>query len=135
MCAEASTVLRAVAADFFCNCWCVEIPSDNRILHLPRCVHYHAQGFRSETFQNFYVRIILVVLLSAKFGTVISTEILPITDAVSLLCHNEPKINFVSDSHAKDTTPSGKLVILRLKVGTFVAMTTRPQTRALVQPH
>jgi hypothetical protein len=21
MCAEASTVLRAVAADFFCNCW------------------------------------------------------------------------------------------------------------------
>jgi hypothetical protein len=26
-----SAVLRAVAADFFCNCWCVEIPSDNRI--------------------------------------------------------------------------------------------------------
>jgi hypothetical protein len=31
VCAEASTVLRAVAADFFCNCWCLEIPSDNRI--------------------------------------------------------------------------------------------------------
>jgi hypothetical protein len=29
MCAEASAVLRAVAADFFCNCWCLEIPSDN----------------------------------------------------------------------------------------------------------
>jgi hypothetical protein len=30
MCAEASTVLRAVAADFFFNCWCLEILSDNR---------------------------------------------------------------------------------------------------------
>jgi hypothetical protein len=30
MCSEASTVLRAVAADFSFNCWCVEIPSDNR---------------------------------------------------------------------------------------------------------
>jgi hypothetical protein len=27
MCAEASTVLRAVAADFFFNCWYLEIPS------------------------------------------------------------------------------------------------------------
>jgi hypothetical protein len=33
MCAEASTVLKAVAADFFFNCWCLEIPSDNRIRH------------------------------------------------------------------------------------------------------
>jgi hypothetical protein len=48
MCAEASTVLRAVAADFFFNCWCVEIPSGNRIRHIPKCVHYHVQGFRSE---------------------------------------------------------------------------------------
>jgi hypothetical protein len=55
MCAEASSVLRAVATDFFCNCWCLEIPSDNRIRHIPRCVHYHAQGFRSETFWNFYI--------------------------------------------------------------------------------
>jgi hypothetical protein len=31
MCAEASTVLRAVAADFFFNGWYLEIPSDNRI--------------------------------------------------------------------------------------------------------
>jgi hypothetical protein len=30
MCAEASTVLRAVAADFFFNCWYLEIPWDNR---------------------------------------------------------------------------------------------------------
>jgi hypothetical protein len=50
MCAEASTVLRAVVADFFFNCWYLEIPSDNRNRHIPRCVHYHAQGFRLETF-------------------------------------------------------------------------------------
>jgi hypothetical protein len=42
MCAEASAVLRAVAADFFFNCWYLEIPSDNRIQHIPRCVHCHA---------------------------------------------------------------------------------------------
>jgi hypothetical protein len=34
MCAEASTVLRAVAVDFFFNCWYLEIPSDNRIRHI-----------------------------------------------------------------------------------------------------
>jgi hypothetical protein len=28
MCAEESTVLRAVAADFFFNCWYLEIPSE-----------------------------------------------------------------------------------------------------------
>jgi hypothetical protein len=55
VCTEAGTVLRAVAADFFFNCWYLEIPSDNRIRHIPRCVHYHAQGLRLETFQNFYV--------------------------------------------------------------------------------
>jgi hypothetical protein len=55
MCDEASTVLRAVAADFFFNCWYVEIPSDIRIRYIPRCDHYHAQGFRLETFYNFYV--------------------------------------------------------------------------------
>jgi hypothetical protein len=36
MCAEASTVLRAVAADFFFNCWYLEIPSDNRIRHISK---------------------------------------------------------------------------------------------------
>jgi hypothetical protein len=41
VCAEASTVLRAVAADFFC--WCMEIPSDNRIQHIPMCVYYRAR--------------------------------------------------------------------------------------------
>jgi hypothetical protein len=34
VCAEASTVLSDVAPDFFCNCWCLEIPSDNRIRHI-----------------------------------------------------------------------------------------------------
>jgi hypothetical protein len=48
-------VLRAVAADFFFNCWYFEIPSDNFIQHMPRCVHYHVEGLRLETFQNFYV--------------------------------------------------------------------------------
>jgi hypothetical protein len=55
MCAEASPILRVVAADFFFNCWYLEIPSDNRIPHIPRCVNYHAQGFRLETFYRFYV--------------------------------------------------------------------------------
>jgi hypothetical protein len=55
MCAEASTILRAVVADFFFICWYLEILSDNRIGHIPRCVHYHAQGFRLETFSSFYV--------------------------------------------------------------------------------
>jgi hypothetical protein len=34
MCTEASAVLRAVAADFFFNCWYLEIPSDNRMRHI-----------------------------------------------------------------------------------------------------
>jgi hypothetical protein len=55
VCAEASTVLRAVAGDFFFNCWYLEIPSNKRIRHVPKCVHYLAQGLRLETFQNFYV--------------------------------------------------------------------------------
>jgi hypothetical protein len=53
--AEASTVLRAVVADFFFNCWYLEIPLDNRIRHVPKCVHNRAQSFRLETFWNFYV--------------------------------------------------------------------------------
>jgi hypothetical protein len=55
MYAEASTVSRAEAAGFFFNCWYLEIPSDNHIQHVPKCVHYHAQGLRLEMFQNFYV--------------------------------------------------------------------------------
>jgi hypothetical protein len=46
---EASTMLRAEAEDFFFNYWYLEIPSDNSIRHIPRCVQYHAQTF------NFYV--------------------------------------------------------------------------------
>jgi hypothetical protein len=42
--AEASTILRAVSTDFFFHCWYLEIPSDDRIRHLPRCVHCHAQA-------------------------------------------------------------------------------------------
>jgi hypothetical protein len=45
MWAETRTVLRAVAADFFFNCWYLEIPSDNRIRHIPRCVHYMRKAF------------------------------------------------------------------------------------------
>jgi hypothetical protein len=56
VCTEARTVLRAVAADFFCNCWCTKIPSDNRIQHVTGCAHYHAQSFQLEAFQDFYVR-------------------------------------------------------------------------------
>jgi hypothetical protein len=55
VCTEAGTVLGTVAADFFSNCSYSEIPLDNRIRHVPRCVHYHARGFRLETFWNFYV--------------------------------------------------------------------------------
>jgi hypothetical protein len=46
VCAEANNVMRAVAADLFLNRWHLEILSDNRIGHIPRCVHYLAQGFR-----------------------------------------------------------------------------------------
>jgi hypothetical protein len=40
--AEASTILRAVASDFFFICWYLEIPSDNCIRHIQR-------------FKNFYI--------------------------------------------------------------------------------
>jgi hypothetical protein len=40
MCAEASSILGAVAANFFFNCWYLEIPLNNRIRHIPRCVRY-----------------------------------------------------------------------------------------------
>jgi hypothetical protein len=48
MCAETSTVLTAIVADLFFNSWCMEIPSDNHIQHIPRCVHYHEQSFQLE---------------------------------------------------------------------------------------
>jgi hypothetical protein len=43
VCVDASTALRAVAADFFFNCWRLEIPSDNCIIHVLRCVQCRAQ--------------------------------------------------------------------------------------------
>jgi hypothetical protein len=56
MCAEASTVLRAVAADFFFNCWCLVIPAGNHIRYEPRCDHYQAQIFRLEASYAFWLR-------------------------------------------------------------------------------
>jgi hypothetical protein len=35
VCTEAGTVLRAIAADFFFNCWYLEISADNRVWHVP----------------------------------------------------------------------------------------------------
>jgi hypothetical protein len=55
VCTEAGTVLRTVALDFFFNCSYLEIPLDNRIQLLPRCVHYHVQGLILEMLQNFYI--------------------------------------------------------------------------------
>jgi hypothetical protein len=53
---EARTVLSAVVADsFFTVGWCFEIPSYNSIRHVPKCVHNHAENFRLEAFQEFYV--------------------------------------------------------------------------------
>jgi hypothetical protein len=53
--AEASTTVRAEAADFFCDCWAVKMPSDERVGDVPRSVHYHAQGIGLEYFQDFDV--------------------------------------------------------------------------------
>jgi hypothetical protein len=39
MCTEAGTLATTVELDFFFNCWYLEIPSDNRIRHVPRCVN------------------------------------------------------------------------------------------------
>jgi hypothetical protein len=53
--AEASTIVRAEAADFFCDCWAVKIPSDERVGDVPGSVHNHAQGLGLESFQDFDV--------------------------------------------------------------------------------
>jgi hypothetical protein len=55
ICAEASTIGRAEAADFVFDCRAVEIPSDECIKDIPGGVHYHAQGLRLESFQDFNV--------------------------------------------------------------------------------
>jgi hypothetical protein len=51
--AESSTIVRAVAADFFFDCWAVQVPSDGGIRDIPGGVHHHAQGLRLESFQDF----------------------------------------------------------------------------------
>jgi hypothetical protein len=43
-----------VAVDFFFNCWCLEIPSENHIGHEPRCVYNHARRVRLGTSQDSY---------------------------------------------------------------------------------
>jgi hypothetical protein len=48
------TLRRAIAADFFLNCWHLEFPSRERIEHIARYAYYHAQGRRLEMFQNFH---------------------------------------------------------------------------------
>jgi hypothetical protein len=46
---EVHTVLRAVVVDFFFNCWCLEIPSDNFFVTY-QGVYNHAQNFKLEVF-------------------------------------------------------------------------------------
>jgi hypothetical protein len=53
--AEANIVVRAEAADFFCNSGTVKIPSDERVADVPGGVQYHAQGLGLESFQDFDV--------------------------------------------------------------------------------
>jgi hypothetical protein len=53
--AEACTIVRAEAADFFCNCGAVKISSDECVRDIPGGVHYHAQGLGLECFQDFNV--------------------------------------------------------------------------------
>jgi hypothetical protein len=84
MCAEASTVLRAVAADCFFNCWYLEIPSDNRIRHVPRRVQL-------ETFYNFYAGSGITGSGSAESGAVL-TDVIGPQEALTL-----PKQNSGTD--------------------------------------
>jgi hypothetical protein len=49
--AEASTIVRAEAANFFCGCWAVKIPSDERVGDVPGGIHYHEEGLGLESFQ------------------------------------------------------------------------------------
>jgi hypothetical protein len=52
---EALAVMVAVTADFVFNRWDLEILPYYRIRHKPWCVRYHAQSFRLEAFEDFYV--------------------------------------------------------------------------------
>jgi hypothetical protein len=48
--AKSSTIVRAVTAEFFFDCWAAEVPSDKCIRDIPRGVHNHAQDLRLESF-------------------------------------------------------------------------------------
>jgi hypothetical protein len=48
MAAEASTIVRAEAADFLCDYWAVKISSVECVGDVPGSVHYHAQGLGLE---------------------------------------------------------------------------------------
>jgi hypothetical protein len=52
---KSSTIVIAVTADFFCDCWAAEVPSDECIRDIPGVVHNHAQDLRLEPFQDFNV--------------------------------------------------------------------------------
>jgi hypothetical protein len=75
MCAEASTIMRAVAADFIFNCCYLEIRSDNRIRLIARCVQYHAQGFRLETFKTGLFRMGLEIRDEGHVNTAMNPRI------------------------------------------------------------
>jgi hypothetical protein len=51
--AKSIIIVRAVTADFFCDCWAVKVHADERVGDVPRGVHYHAQDLRLESFQDF----------------------------------------------------------------------------------
>jgi hypothetical protein len=54
-CVEAVPVLDAESVDFLHN-WCdLKILSEDHIRHVPWCIGYHVQDFRSEAFQYFDV--------------------------------------------------------------------------------
>jgi hypothetical protein len=53
--AKSSTIVRAVTADFFFDCWAAEVPSDDGIRDIPGDVHNHAQDLRLESFLDFDV--------------------------------------------------------------------------------
>jgi hypothetical protein len=55
VCGEASAVVGAVAAYCFLNWWNWKVSQDKSVWHIPWCIHYHAQGFRLEAFQDLDV--------------------------------------------------------------------------------
>jgi hypothetical protein len=54
MCAAVSTILRAVATDFFDGCQ-LKVSTDESVRHIPGCIDDYAQGLRLKAFQYFNV--------------------------------------------------------------------------------